>query len=435
MKTDEKTLLVVFDALLEAFKKGLAENVYQIFPPDKIEVHDEEKVQFEAKNGAPNLREGLRLLGVTLYHLAAGESELNKTSYQIDGYLNRPLNSEFWPLISLLLSGSTFSVPQVEEMAKSGRRIAKKERMTKQKQVLLSKLALLKTSICQIFLCIIPAYYRLCFYMVNSERVQVGVILAGIIEVIWYWKFNWPFSNGFGMFLLSALFALAVGFVYWVTYDEGATSSLSEELRQIERRRHLPRMVMIMALYAGTSFFSSTTAGGSGDAILVKRDTGEFVARVGIPSSDRFFAWDRWLINHFKYKVVSGVYLNGTTEEIIRINDDTHSYDLKMGIKYRVYEKDYFTVLREWKNDKELKKAAHTEFDGKITPAMNKHFHDILVGIAAEKKIDNMSFNFDVKWFDDAKPQIDNALRLKLMEEIKIINIAPVELSIDPAVK
>ncbi|MEK7130393.1 MAG: hypothetical protein AAB793_01955, partial [Patescibacteria group bacterium] len=87
MRTDEKTLVIVFNALLGAFKKGLAKNVYHIFPPDKIEVHDEEKVQFEAKNGASNLREGLRLLGVTLYHIATGESELNKTSYQIDGYL------------------------------------------------------------------------------------------------------------------------------------------------------------------------------------------------------------------------------------------------------------------------------------------------------------------------------------------------------------
>ena len=156
---------------------------------------------------------------------------------------------------------------------------------------------------------------------------------------------------------------------------------------------------------------------------------------VGLQRNDRFLVWDKWLINHFKYKVVSGVYLNGATEEIILINDDTHSYDLKTGIKYRVYEKDYFTVLREWKNDDELKKAIHVEFDGKITPAMNKHFHDILVGIASEKKIDNYSFNFDAKWFDDSKAQIDSVLRLKLLEEIKAINLAPIELSIDPSIK
>ena len=366
MRTDEKTLVIVFNALLGAFKKGLAKNVYHIFPPDKIEVHDEEKVQFEAKNGASNLREGLRLLGVTLYHLATGESELNKTSYQIDGYLNRPLDSTLWPAISLMLLGSAFSVPQVEEMAKFGRRMAKKEGWNKRKLILTSRFAVLKGSICQVLLCALSTYHRFCYYVVNNAAGQMGLFFAAVIELVWYWRFNWPFSNGLGIFLFSALFALAVGFVYWVTYDDGATSSLSEELRQIERRRHLPRMVMIMALYAGTSFFSSTTAGGSGDSILVKRDTGEFVARVGLQRNDRFLVWDKWLINHFKYKVVSGVYLNGATEEIILINDDTHSYDLKTGIKYRVYEKDYFTVLREWKNDDELKKRFMLNLMGKL---------------------------------------------------------------------
>ena len=66
---------------------------------------------------------------------------------------------------------------------------------------------------------------------------------------------------------------------------------------------------------------------------------------------------------------------------------------------------------------------------------MNKHFHDILVGIASGEKIDNYSFNFDAKWFDDSKAQIDSVLRLKLLEEIKAINLAPIELSIDPSIK
>lgn len=113
---NDNDLKRVLNVLLKDLSRSAEKEQYPIFPPEQVEVLGSGRVLYKAKNGAPNLREGLRLLGVTLYHLATGESELNKTSYQIDGYLNRPLNSELWPVISLMLSGSAFSVPQVEEM-------------------------------------------------------------------------------------------------------------------------------------------------------------------------------------------------------------------------------------------------------------------------------------------------------------------------------
>lgn len=140
---DNKDLKRMFKVLLKDFSRSAEKEQYPIFPPEQVNILGSGRILCEAKNGAPNLREGLRLLGVTMYHLATGESEYNKTSYQIDGYSNRPLDLEIWPVISLLLSGNAFSIPQVKEFIGVKRKIAEKACQAKVKVVVLVRMLLL----------------------------------------------------------------------------------------------------------------------------------------------------------------------------------------------------------------------------------------------------------------------------------------------------
>jgi hypothetical protein len=54
-------------------------------------------------------------LGVTLYHLVTGKSELTHESFLLDGY-RRPINSSLWPIIEILLSGKEKNVERIEKM-------------------------------------------------------------------------------------------------------------------------------------------------------------------------------------------------------------------------------------------------------------------------------------------------------------------------------
>lgn len=130
----DEELLIVFGILLAALKEGFKNGKSLVFPPEKfvlpeekIEVKDKEKFlmkktgesltnfSFETEEANIDGDETLRLLGVTLYHLVAGKSELTHQSFLLDGY-RHPINSSLWPVIAILLNGQGKNVERIEEM-------------------------------------------------------------------------------------------------------------------------------------------------------------------------------------------------------------------------------------------------------------------------------------------------------------------------------
>jgi len=130
----DEELLTIFGILFAALKEGFKNGKSLVFPPDKF-VLPEEKIEvkdknnflmnetgerlanfsFETKEANIDLDETLHLLGVTLYHLVAGKSELTHETFLLDGY-RHPINSSLWPVIAILLSGKEKNVERIEKM-------------------------------------------------------------------------------------------------------------------------------------------------------------------------------------------------------------------------------------------------------------------------------------------------------------------------------
>ena len=116
-------LFVLLCKLAEVNKKGSS----AVFPPEKIILPDsmiQDKMMFSEK-GRQGLKiakkdinfsfetemksdmdmpEAIRRLGITLYHLVAGKSELTHESFLIDGY-RAPFDGADWPLILAMIRG------------------------------------------------------------------------------------------------------------------------------------------------------------------------------------------------------------------------------------------------------------------------------------------------------------------------------------------
>jgi hypothetical protein len=119
---NDNELLIVFKVLLFELKKAMKNGKPAIFPPQKfvlpeeeIQIKDKPAFEFELEEAEIDTTETLRLLGVTLYHLVAGKSELTHESYLLDGYL-RPLNSSLWPIVLLLLNKEESDIAKIEKM-------------------------------------------------------------------------------------------------------------------------------------------------------------------------------------------------------------------------------------------------------------------------------------------------------------------------------
>lgn len=130
----DEELLVVFKVLLAELMAGIKSGRIIIFlpwkivlPEDNIEIRDKKKYlvkktgekitnfSFESEEADIDAGEALRLLGVTLYHLITGKSELNHESFLLDGY-RRPLNSSLWPIILAMLKKEESDPEKIEKM-------------------------------------------------------------------------------------------------------------------------------------------------------------------------------------------------------------------------------------------------------------------------------------------------------------------------------
>jgi hypothetical protein len=131
--TDEE-LMIVFRVLLSEYRERTRVGKVVIFlpwkfvlPEEKIEIKDKKKFlvkktgekvinfSFEGEETDIDAEESLRMLGVTLYHLVTGKSELTHESFLLDGY-RRSLNSTLWPIILLLLRKEEQDIDQIEKM-------------------------------------------------------------------------------------------------------------------------------------------------------------------------------------------------------------------------------------------------------------------------------------------------------------------------------
>ncbi|MBU0649159.1 hypothetical protein KJ969_03640 [Patescibacteria group bacterium] len=398
MFIDDKSLCRIFKVLFKDLKNKADNGEYPIFPPEKIEILRRGKIRFESKNGADDLRESLRLLGVTIYHVATGESEHNKECYAIDGY-TKPLESELWPALDLMLSGNACSIPQIEDMARTRIQIGKAI-----KNALLWPLKMLWL----VLGAIIVRPVRFMFGYLKRHRQTINeaatliLFLASVAEIGFYLWFCWPFSS-LGLFIFTAIHAIVVIVLTALALHEKINYAYG------------PLLLAGMCLYAASSFiyisegspFITTEMGPAykinDDLIMVERKTGEFTARLPKLVNDKFLAWDKRYINHFKHKVTAGVPRRGVIETALELNQAFYHgvalpqtvFSLPVKIDYQITgsgacnvpgcpKGNYAAILNKYKTREPLEQEVRKQLQ-KLNKPMSRHvaqaFAEFMAGL------------------------------------------------------
>lgn len=118
---DDQTLLLILQTLFAELKKRVRKQEFVWFPPERIKVAEggkrkKPRISFQAESieDRSSSAESIRLLGVTLYHLNRGESELNAECFMFDGYITS-MDSVLWPLVRDLANGKLQSVEEADK--------------------------------------------------------------------------------------------------------------------------------------------------------------------------------------------------------------------------------------------------------------------------------------------------------------------------------
>lgn len=372
LKINDADLQRVFRSLWEEFKVSAEEKKFLIFPAEKIEVLSGGKINFDSKNGAQSLREGLRQLGVTMYHLATGYSERNKASLAIDGYPE--IETELWPVVSLMLSGQAFSIPQIDEMIGWKTKLKKSMRSAQGKMMILSKSAFdlglkARSSVWNILSRSYPKIKKF-------GAVVIGLLFA--IEMMYVGGINVEFSSLIGAMLLAVIFAIVGIYIYVSTFCR-ASNSDERVWRRIMNVWFFPSIIITMILYAGTTFVFLLNGGviaNNMNSIIIERDTGKFVGRVPTEQNKDYLVFNSIFLNQFKYKVIPGLPIAGSVEKKLEITSGDDKLERIIQVNYNIVDGRYADMVQKYGTQEVLEKEISQNIDAKLVPAIKKRFDD-----------------------------------------------------------
>ncbi|MBI3684809.1 hypothetical protein HY250_00145 [Candidatus Azambacteria bacterium] len=417
---DEKELIAVAKVLLNECAKGAQKGEYVSFPPNRIEIHRGRKIRFEAKNGVPDLRESFRRLGVTLYHLASGESEYCKESFRIDGYAQKPLQTKLWPVMSLLLSGNACSIVQVEREFNEATSWAKEAQKSMRRAVSQIGGAIGRA---------VGAFWRQGSRMLrflapwiqrNQNRIETArdftLLIGCLAEIVWYWIFNWRISGAIGLFLSTLASVVVACFLMF---------GLRANSRRNLYWRTSACVIAVMVLYASLSFWIPLSVYEKNPvedhAVLVDRKSGEFVARLPLKIGDHFLTWEKNTINHFRYRVVPGVPVDGSFPKTFTFIDGARRIALPVTVDYRMMKKkeDFISVWQAWKDKEQLDRGIDKALDAALGPKLNERFGQLNGKLNVKHSTADLLFDADL--VAKQRVALEDALRFFLDAEARSV--------------
>ncbi|MBI5077597.1 DUF2975 domain-containing protein [Candidatus Falkowbacteria bacterium] len=405
---EEAEILRLIRVLFCQFEKAEKTKKFPLFSPLKTWVSASGKVQFEIAGATEDAALSLKSIGVTIYHLLAGESEVTKESYRVDGYHRRPIRSKYWTLIEYMLSGRATNASIVRKQLSWGREAAdwwknlrqssrqfyfKTLSPSRQRQIKDDDLAVSSVGALRPF----STTHQRWSPDVNSDNVRRHLIKTGgyISDFI-----KWAI-------FLSSIFLLIFSgflFIYFIEtfVSTGLNISLSlfifclivvgvlipvrDELNFKKALACLLGVIIIsVALWqlAEKSFFwlpiQKDKNGEAISLIIVDRATERFVARLTKNSDDSLARFTEDKIDLVKYRVECGLPLKGRTSTMCRLAISGKELILPLDIEYRldVFNYDeYAQALRAWETQKHLEEEIAKYFDG-LTRNVNRYWQSL----------------------------------------------------------
>jgi hypothetical protein len=383
--TSDETLGKVFKALLKKIKQEAAMGRYPVFPPESIVIMPNGEIVAELKNYVESMRECLRKLGVTLYHLATGESEFNKpASYSIDGY-TKSVDSKYWPVISLMLSGQAFDFPAIDKTFDR-----RKEYLEKFKNALGSIRNFTQKNTPGIA-AKPKAIFTKIWASIDNRLPTINKIAMPILMSLCIWSavnfFSYNITYSLVAFIIFFGIAFAIALLITAIIPYGGSESDHRRLRFVPIPAVFVMMIYMFAMSFVTLGFNNPS---SRDAnfigVITDRNTGELVGRIPMSSNDKFFIYRDgepvYFINNFKYKVVDGIPLSGSFYNPITVRDDKLRcfYAMPINIHYQILpdKESYVSAWKKYKNKSGLESGISAKIDELFMPRLNNFFHEYL---------------------------------------------------------
>ncbi|MEK7653421.1 MAG: hypothetical protein AAB358_03005 [Patescibacteria group bacterium] len=344
----------IFWTLFQALKKSAKKGRYISFQAESIEFIGERKIRFKTGDDFSNLRQSLRALGVLMYYLATGQSELHNESIMLDGYL--PLASEHWRAISFLLSGQAFSLPQLETMLVK----PKSQIAARLKLIVLWPLSVL--ALIAAWFKKIPGLTKKIMGWAKNEKVVVGgritalaiLTSATIIIIVWYFAFWFSFFTSWSLILLPVVIIsifLIIGIVIALIFFSS---------RLEPPKLFLPEIFYFLLLVISLVLFSFHVPVNkkhiAKEAVLVNRQTGEFAGRLELKKDDEFLVWPHYFINPLVWKLAPGI----LPEKKLAVAKNGFSFILA----YQILTKEkYIAAWQKWGEQAKLEADLQALFD------------------------------------------------------------------------
>ncbi|MBI2633246.1 MAG: hypothetical protein HYW78_02535 [Parcubacteria group bacterium] len=400
---DDKTLITVLQTLFKEIKNGIEKNEYYVFPPTAIEIRGKRNIHFGKVGGTVNdLRSLLQELGKTAYTLVTGEP------YQVGRASQQQTQSRtLWFFISLLLSGNAYDIPKTEKILDD----LKKETswwyasLYKIKTFLSSCVQRIKRVASATTL---PTLKDIIEWLTKrddysrwriNKLLAVPLAIAFIVEIVWYSKFNYLFSNEVGIIFIIATFLTALSILYFIAFYNDDDRSL---LFANDQKLFVPLVVVIMTLFPLVSFcapilksiiqYEDNKTCVKEYAVVIDKKSDSFVARLPLKKDDKILTWNSSFINHFKYKIVPGIPMEGQFVFAYTITvKKGYSYEFTKTIYYRINEKIYPRTIMKWKNKSNLDRYIAQKISDSISPEMNRYTKKLLEIYPLDERVSNGS--------------------------------------------
>lgn len=407
---DCEVLAMVFWRLFCELAKMAQTEKYVSFPPDSIEVLGKSKVKFRMEDDLPSLREALRRLGVTMYHLATGESEINQEKYRDVATYAPIADWPLWSVVKKMLSGNCFSLLEIEDEIRPPRfgYLSRLGRGIKLGFFWICKFLAEKTGV---------AVRRA---MEIASQLDYGwtmavVLISGVVAqyTVWWNYTTWPAKAGLLVFdaIAMVVCALIVAVVILVYV---------KMMPEIHEDSHDDIIAMVTAIIFASCLWSFTALVFCKDhTILVDKRTNEFAYRMEAWGDETFLTPPglQMLAPLGNYKLAKGI---PTAFDIDSTITASVNRILPVRFKFELKEKTreaYVSILKKYGHERNLLAQAEDEAQNLLV-AVNgraeKEPSDILDVPVSSEILNEVNVGMNDAIIERVRPQVD-----KILGEIK----------------
>jgi hypothetical protein len=393
---EEGEILALIRTLFREFQKAEQTKNFPVFSPLRAWIDAKGRVQFEIADTTNDVAVSLKSIGVTIYHLIMGESEVTKESYRLDGYQRRPIRTEYWPIIEYLLSGRATDASIIKKRLGWWRQFSDwRDKLSKAVTRFFTELFARRKGTMVLGSAVQPELRKKpARNILDGPSEPIDAIrhdiyasrrrLLGLAKI----KMSGKIVGKCFAFAISLLISLLAAVQFCINVNERysentiwaiivtvASLLLTEWLAlTLARIASDFKGVIVFPIINSLYFFltivivSLPPKDSSKDFFVVMdRVTNDFVARLVKDKDDELARFEGWFVNPFKYRLEQGVPLKGTLRKVYNLQWQGQEKRLPVQIEYRldvVNRTEYSRALSAWRNQDRLEKEITGFFDG-----------------------------------------------------------------------